>query len=87
MKTKIIILKIKKKKRKIRGLIEITKKIFLNNYSNRIYNHITSNRNKFVKIDELVHSANDVVPYLTPSKEQLIIENKKILKEKEGIEN
>ncbi len=79
-------IKDKKEKRKIRGLIEITKKIFLNNYSNKIYNHITSDRNKFVKIEELVHLANNVVPYLTPSKEQLIIENKKILKEKEGIE-
>ena len=79
-------IKDKKEKIKIRGLIEITKKIFLNNYSNIIYNHITSNRNKFVKIDELVHLANNIVPYLTPSKEQLILENKKILKEKEGIE-
>ena len=41
-------IKDKKEKRKIRGLIEITKKIFLNNYSNKIYNNITSNRNKFV---------------------------------------
>ena len=79
-------IKDKKERKKIRGLIEITKKIFLNNYSNIIYNHITSNRNKFVKIDELVHLANNIVPYLTPSKEQLILENKKILKEKEGIE-
>ena len=79
-------IKDKKEKIKIRGLIEITKKIFLNNHSNKIYNHITSNRNKFVKIDELVHLANDIVPYLTPSKKQLIIEKKKILKEKEGIE-
>jgi (3,5-dihydroxyphenyl)acetyl-CoA 1,2-dioxygenase len=79
-------IKDKKERKKIRGLIEITKKIFLNNYSNKIYNHITSNRNKFVKIDELVNLANNVVPYLTPSKEQLIIEKNKILKEKEGIE-
>ena len=75
-----------KEKRKIRKLVEVTKKIFLNNYSKVIYNQITANRNKFVKIDELVFSANNVVPYLTPSKEQLGIENKKILKDKEGIE-
>ena len=75
-----------KNKRKIRKLVEVTKKIFLNDYSKIIYNQITANRNKFVKIDELVFSANNVVPYLTPSKEQLEIENKKILKDKEGIE-
>ena len=75
-----------KEKRKIRNLVEVTKKIFLNNYSKKIYNQITANRNKFIKIDELVFSANNVVPYLTPSKEQLEIENKKILKDKEGIE-
>ena len=75
-----------KEKKKIRNLVEVTKKIFLNDYSKIIYNQITANRNKFVKIDELVFSANNVVPYLTPSKEQLEIENKKILKDKEGIE-
>jgi len=75
-----------KEKRKIRKLVEVTKKIFLNDYAKIIYNQITANRNKFVKIDELVFLANDVVPYLTPSKEQLKIENKKILKDKEGIE-
>ena len=75
-----------KNKKKIRSLIELTKKIFLNDYSNNIYNHITNNRNKFIKIDELVFLANDIVPNLTPSREQLKIESKKILKDKEGIE-
>ena len=76
----------KKEKKKIRSLIEVTKKIFLNNYADKIYNSITDNRNKFIKIDELVFSANNIVPNLTPSKEQLRIEKNKILKDKEGIE-
>ena len=79
-------IKDKKEKKKIRSLIEITKKIFLNDYSHNIYNSITNNKNKFVKIDELVFLANDVVPYLTPSEEELKIESKKSLKDKEGIE-
>ena len=39
-----------------------------------------------MKIDELVSSANDVVPHLTPTQTELEIENKKFLKDKDGIE-
>ena len=76
----------KKEKKKIRSLVEVTKKIFLNDYASNIYNRITDNRNKFIKIDELVFSANNIVSHITPSIEQLSIENKKMLKDKEGIE-
>ena len=77
---------LKENKKELRSIIELTKKIFLKTYSSNIYNHITNNRNKLVKIDELVSSANDVVPYLTPTQTELEIENKKFLKDKDGIE-
>ena len=77
---------LKENKKELRSIIELTKKIFLKNYSSNIYNHITNNRNKLVKIDELVSSANDVVPHLTPTQTELEIENKKFLKDKDGIE-
>jgi (3,5-dihydroxyphenyl)acetyl-CoA 1,2-dioxygenase len=75
-----------KNRKEIRSVIEITKKIFLKTYASNIYNEITNNKNKFVKIDELVSSANVIVPCLTPTKEDLIIENKKFLKDKDGLE-
>ena len=34
----------KKEKKKIRSLVEVTKKIFLNDYASNIYNRITDNR-------------------------------------------
>ena len=77
---------LKENKKELRSIIELTKKIFLKAYSSDIYNHITNNRNKLVKIDELVSSANDVVPHLTPTQTELEIENKKFLKDKDGIE-
>tara|TARA_Y100001934_G_C12343643_1_gene771579 strand:- start:781 stop:1683 length:903 start_codon:yes stop_codon:yes gene_type:complete len=73
-------------KKDIRSIVELTKKIFLDKYSSNIYNIITNNRNKFIKIDELVTSANNVIPHLTPTKEEIEIENKKFLKDKDGLE-
>lgn len=72
--------------KEVRSIVELTKKIFLDKYSSNIYNIITNNRNKFIKIDELIASTNNVVPYLTPAKEEIEIENKKFLKDKDGIE-
>ena len=80
------ILQKKEDKKKLRKIIEITKKIFLQKYSDHIYNLVTNNNKKFVDIDELVFSVNKYVPYLTPSKEEIKIENSKILKDKDGIE-
>ena len=76
----------KNNKKKLRKIIEITKKIFLQKYSDHIYNLVTNNQKKYIGIDELVFSVNKFVPYLTPSKEELKTENKKMLKDKEGIE-
>ncbi len=75
-----------KNQKDMRSIVEITKKIFLNSYSKNIYNEITNNRNKFVKIDKLVDAANNIVPNITPTKSELKIENKKFLKDKVGIE-
>ena len=79
-------IKIKKDRKKLRAVVENTKKVFLDEHSKTIYNLITHNKKNHFKINELVFSANDYVPYLNPSKEELIIENKKFLKDKDGIE-
>ena len=79
-------IKIKKDRKKLRAVVENTKKVFLDEHSKTIYNLITNNKKNHFKINELVFSANDYVPYLNPSKEELIIENKKFLKDKDGIE-
>ena len=80
------VLKTKHDKKKIRNIIEISKKVFLQKYSDHIYNLVTNNQKKNICIDELVFSVNKFVPYLTPSKEELKIENNKMLKDKDGIE-
>ena len=80
------ILKNKNDKKKLRKIIETTKKIFLQQYSDHIYNLVTNNQKKYVDIDELVFTVNKFVPYLTPSKEELKKENNKMLKDKDGIE-
>ena len=79
-------LKLKTDRKKLRNIIEITKKQFLEKYSKTIYNLITDNKKRHVKINNLIFDANKHVPYLTPSKKELLIENKKFLKDKEGIE-
>ena len=80
------ILQKKNDKKNLRKITEITKKLFLQQYSNYIYNLVTNNQKKYVGIDELVFAVNNFVPYLTPSKKELEVENKKMLKDKDGIE-
>ena len=70
----------------LKNLNEISKKIFLQSYSSTIYNIITNNMNKFISIEDLVFLANNVVPGITPTIEELNIENNKMLKDKNGLE-
>ena len=68
------------------NLSTLSKKIFLSSYASEIYNKITSNRKKYIRIEELVYKVNKTIPNLTPSKEQILLENKRKLSEKIGIE-
>ena len=73
-------------RKELRKYIENSKKIFLEEYSQHIYNLITNNQKKYIHIDELINLANNYVPFLNPSKEELHNEDKKMLKDKDGIE-
>ena len=67
-------------------LSTLSKKIFLTSYASQIYNKLTSNRKKYIRIEDLVYKVNKIIPNLTPSKEQILLENKRKLAEKIGIE-
>ena len=47
---------LKENKKELRSIIELTKKIFLKNYSSNIYNHITNNK---VKIHQEIKDHRD----------------------------
>jgi len=71
---------------KINKISTLSKKIFLSYYANNIYNKLTKNKSKFIRVEDLVYEANTLVPFLTPSVEQIKIENKRTLSDKLGIE-
>ena len=71
---------------KINKISTISKKIFLSTYANDIYNKLTNNKSKFLRVEDLVYEANKLVPFLTPSVEEIKIENKRTLSDKLGIE-
>ncbi|MAH89025.1 MAG: hypothetical protein CMJ06_03140 [Pelagibacterales bacterium] len=64
----------------------ITKKIFLNTYSSYIYRKITNDLKKNIRLESLCFEANNIVPSLLPTPQDILSENKLFLKEKEGLE-
>ena len=67
-------------------LSTLSKKIFLTSYASQIYNKLTSNRKKYIRIEDLVYKVNKFIPNLTPSKDQILLETRRKLEEKIGIE-
>ena len=64
----------------------ITKKIFLNAYAIEVYKRITKSFERYIRVEDLCFVANEVVPYINPSVDEIKNENKLFLKEKEGLE-
>ena len=64
----------------------LSKKIFLINYADTIYNKVTKNRSKYIRIEDLVYEVNKIVPYLTPSKDEIKLETQKPLSDKTAVE-
>ena len=60
----------------INKISTLSKKIFLSTYANSIYNKLTKNKSKFIRVEDLVYEVNKLVPFLTPSIEQIKIEKK-----------
>ncbi len=77
---------VRSEKRSLINLSSVSKKIFLLSYSDYIYNKITSNYKNFMRIEDLVYEVNKITPFLTPSKHQISLEQKKSLSHKKGIE-
>lgn len=72
--------------KEINEFSNITKKFFLNKYAALIYRKITNDLTNHLRVEDLCLKANNVIPYLLPSPDQIRRENKLFLKDKEGLE-
>ena len=70
----------------INEFCNLTKKLFLNKYSSKIYREITNQLKLFLRIEDLCLKVNDIVPFLLPSLAEIEVENNLYLKDKEGLE-
>jgi (3,5-dihydroxyphenyl)acetyl-CoA 1,2-dioxygenase len=59
---------------------------FLNAHCGYLYDSLTRERSKFLRIEELVHAASGAVPGLVPSSDRLKIEHGLPLRDKDGVE-
>ena len=59
---------------------------FLRRYAISIYDRLTANRTKFVRIERLVYDAADLVPGLAPTRAEVAAEAELRQSEKEGVE-
>ena len=59
---------------------------FLGAHGEAIYDSLTHNRSRFIRIEDLVLAAAKAVPGLTPTPEQIAAENHRPLRDKDGIE-
>ena len=59
---------------------------FLGAHGAALYDQLTRNRSRFLRLDALVAEAAQAVPGLTPRREQLAVEQGKLQRDKDGIE-
>jgi thioesterase DpgC len=59
---------------------------FLRRYASMLYDSLTDARRRFVRIEDLVYLAADVVPGLVPTRQQIRAERQRSQKDKEGYE-
>lgn len=59
---------------------------FLSAHAGSVYDALTQNRSRFLRLEELVFAAAELVPGLTPTRAEIAEEDKRLLKEKEGHE-
>jgi len=59
---------------------------FLRGHVESIYDRLTNDRTKFMRIDELVAAAAMAVPGLTPTAEQIAAESQRLQRDKDGVE-
>jgi (3,5-dihydroxyphenyl)acetyl-CoA 1,2-dioxygenase len=59
---------------------------FLAAHAEALYDRLTRNRSRFLRLDALLQEAAQAVPGLTPTREQLVAEQGKLQRDKDGIE-
>jgi thioesterase DpgC len=59
---------------------------FLAAHAGAVYDRITQNRSRFVRVEDLVYDAAEVVPGLTPTRDQVDAESANVQRDKDGIE-
>lgn len=59
---------------------------FLGAHGEAVYDNLTQNRSRFIRIEDLVLAAAKAVPGLTPTPEEIAAENNRYLRDKDGIE-
>src|SRR5262249_16922810 len=59
---------------------------FLGAHAEALYDQLTRNRSRFLRLDALVAEAAQAVPGLTPTREQLAAEQGRLQRDKDGIE-
>jgi thioesterase DpgC len=60
--------------------------MFLRRHSDAVYDTLTQNRSRFVRVQELVTSAAAVVPGLTPTSQEIAAEDGSLQRDKNGLE-
>jgi (3,5-dihydroxyphenyl)acetyl-CoA 1,2-dioxygenase len=59
---------------------------FLGAHAEALYDQLTRNRSRFLRLDALVDEVAQAVPGLTPTREQLAVEQGRLQRDKDGIE-
>jgi len=59
---------------------------FLSAHVEAIYDRLTQNRSRFVRVEQLVYEAAERVPGLTPTRAQVAVESALLQRDKEGLE-
>jgi len=59
---------------------------FLAAHAGAVYDRLTGNRSRFVRVEDLVYDAAAVVPGLVPTREQVDAESARVQRDKDGIE-
>jgi len=60
--------------------------VFLSAHAEALYDRLTRNRSRFIRVEQLVYDAASLVPGLTPAREQVAAESALLQRDKEGHE-
>jgi thioesterase DpgC len=70
----------------LQSQLRTTRVAFLRRHAARLYAQLTDERHTFLRVEDLVYRAANVVPGLVPSREQVMRDRQRLQKDKEGYE-